>query len=168
MEATEIFVVAFGRITDQVHRCVDGASADALRYRPELNSNSIAWLVWHLSRVQDKHLSEIAGLDQAWVVDGWAQRFAMDPGPASDGRGHGPDDVAGISPDAALLAGYHDFAAKRTQTYLARATAAELDRIIDRSYDPPVSVGIRLVSVLNDNIQHVGQARYLRGITDRF
>jgi hypothetical protein len=57
--------------------------------------------------------------------------------------------------------------AGRTAAYLAGVDAAELDRIIDRSYDPPVSVGVRLVSVISDNLQHAGQALYVRGSFDR-
>lgn len=167
MQASELFAVAFGRITDLAHRCVVDASAEVLQYRPDPGSNSIAWLVWHLSRVQDNHVSEIVGVDQAWVAQDWARRFGKEPDPADDGRGYGPEDVARIAPDAVLLAGYHDAVAEQTQAYLASAGAAEFDRIIDRSYDPPVSVGVRLVSVINDNIQHLGQARYLRGLTER-
>ena len=167
MQSSELLSDAYSRITELAHRSVEGAGEDALTYRPEPGSNSIAWLVWHLSRIQDDHVSEIAGKEQAWATDGWAQKFGMEPDPENDGRGHGPEEVAGIKPDQDLILAYHDAVAGRTQDYLKTVDADELSRIIDRSYDPPVSVGVRLVSVISDNIQHAGQARYLRGTTER-
>ena len=92
----------------------------------------------------------------------------MKPDPSNDGRGHSSEQVTQIAPDGpAPLLAYHDAVHGRTTRYLTAVDAAELDRIIDRSYDPPVSVGVRLVSVISDNIQHAGQARYIRGIVDR-
>ena len=167
METREILADAYTRISELAHRSVKGAGRDILTYRPEPGSNSIAWLVWHLSRIQDNHVSEIAGKEQAWVTGGWAQKFGMEPDPENDGRGHGPAEVAGIKPDPDLILAYHDAVSGRTQEYLRTVDADELGRIIDRSYDPPVSVGVRLVSVISDNIQHAGQARYLRGTAER-
>jgi len=167
MDSKDILADAYQRITELVHRSVEGASADALIYRPEEGSNSIAWLVWHLTRIQDDHVSDIAEVEQAWVVDGWAEKFGMEPDPDNDGRGHGPSEVAALKHDGELILSYHDAVASRTKAYLKTVDADELDRIVDRSYDPPVTVGVRLVSVISDNIQHAGQARYLRGTTER-
>lgn len=167
MEAREVFIEAYGRIRELVHSSCEGATIEALIYRPEVGANSIAWLVWHLTRVQDDHLAEIAGRPQAWV-EGWAQRFGMEPDPANTGFGHGPDEVEAVRPaDPGVLIEYQDAVADLTVAYLQTVDAAELDRVIDESYDPPVSVGVRLVSVISDNLQHAGQARYLRGIVDR-
>ena len=167
MNTSEVFLEAFGRISQLVRQSVEGADAEGLSYRPEPGANSIAWLAWHLTRTQDDHVSEIAGLDQAWIAEGWHDRFGMEADPHNTGYGHGPDQVAAILADPELLLAHHEAVAGRTATYLAKVDDAELDRIIDRSYDPPVTVGVRLVSVMSDNIQHAGQARYLRGIVDR-
>jgi hypothetical protein len=167
MNTSEVFLEAFGRISQLVRQSVSGADAEGLSYRPEPGANSIAWLAWHLTRIQDDHLSEIAGIDQAWIAEGWHDRFGMEADPHNTGYGHGPDQVAAIPADPELLLAHHEAVAARTATYLAKVDDAELDRIIDRSYDPPVTVGVRLVSVISDNIQHAGQARYLRGIVDR-
>ncbi len=167
MESKDLLKDGFARIRELVHTSVNGLSTDGLSYRPEPGANSIAWLAWHLTRIQDDHVSEIAGLEQTWVTDGWAQKFGMAPDPENDGRGHGPEEVAAISPDAELLIAHHNAVSDRTFRYLDSVDADELDRIIDRSYDPPVSVGVRLISVISDNIQHAGQARYLRGVVDR-
>ena len=168
MHGNELLTDAFARVRELVHTAATGIDKPKLTYRPEPGANSIAWLVWHLTRIQDDHVSEIAGLDQAWVTDGWAQRFGMESDPGNDGRGHGPEEVAAIAPDEpGILLAYHDAVSDRTFEYLRHADASELDRIIDYSYDPPVSMGVRLVSVISDNIQHAGQARYLRGTVDR-
>ncbi|HEX9854347.1 MAG TPA: DUF664 domain-containing protein [Acidimicrobiia bacterium] len=168
MESRDVLADAYNRIRELVHVAAYAIGAEDLAYRPEPGANSIAWLVWHLTRIQDDHVSEIAGLEQAWVGEGWAPRLGMDPDPARTGQGDGPNEVAAISPKTPndLLA-YHDAVADRTRRYLATVDEDELDRIIDTAYDPPVSVGVRLVSVISDNIQHAGQARYLRGIVDR-
>ena len=167
MNTSEVFLDAFGRISQLVRQSVAGADAEGLSYRPETGANSIAWLVWHLTRIQDDHVSEIAGIEQAWIAEGWHDRFAMEADPHNTGYGHGPAQVAAIPADSEVLLAHHETVAARTAIYLAKVDDAELDRIIDRSYDPPVTVGVRLVSVISDNIQHAGQARYLRGIVDR-
>ena len=167
MNTSEVLLEAFGRIRKLVDQSVSGCDPIGLAYRPEPGANSIAWLCWHLARIQDDHVSEIAGLEQAWVTDGWHSRFGMEPDPHKTGQGDGPDEVAAIPPDGDLIMSHYAAIAARTAAYLATAYEAELDRIIDRSYDPPVTVGVRLVSVISDNVQHAGQARYLRGIVDR-
>lgn len=168
MHSRDLLRDAFTRVRELVHTAANGLDRDGLTYRPEPGANSIAWLIWHLTRIQDDHVSEIAGLEQAWVADSWAAKFGMEPDPKNDGRGHGPEQVAGISQEGPeLLIAYQNAVSDRTFAYLETVDENELDRIIDRSYDPPVSVGVRLVSVISDNIQHAGQARYLRGVVDR-
>ncbi|MDP8958356.1 MAG: DinB family protein [Actinomycetota bacterium] len=159
---------AFERVRKAVHQSAEGLDGEALAFRPEAAANSIAWLVWHLTRVQDDHVSEIAGREQAWTSDGWAAEFGMPSDPSNTGYGHSSEEVAGVRPKGPqVLVGYHDAVSDRTLEYLGIIDAGELGRIIDRSYDPPVSVRVRLVSVISDNLQHVGQARYVRGILER-
>lgn len=168
METRDVLTDAYTRIQEIVHQSCGGLGAEDLAFRPEPGSNSIAWLVWHLTRTQDHHVAEIAGRPQAWIGGGWAVRFDMAPDPDNTGFGHTPEEVAAVRPeDAEVLLAYHHEVAAGTLDYLESVGAAELDRIIDHSYDPPVSVGVRLVSVISDNLQHAGQARYLRGMIER-
>lgn len=168
METGEILAEAFGRAATGVRRLTDGLDADALAYRPDPDANSIGWLVWHLTRVHDDHVSEIAGRDQAWSAEGWAQRFDLPLDLGDIGYGHTSEQVGSVRPDGPeLLVGYHDAVLRRTREYLATIDAPELDRIIDDRWDPPVSVGVRLVSVIEDQLQHVGQAAYVRGLFER-
>jgi uncharacterized damage-inducible protein DinB len=168
MDTSALLIEAYRRIQELVEVASDGLDTAGLTYRPEPGANSIAWLVWHLSRVQDDHLSEIVGTDQVWADPGWTEQTGIDRGVSETGFGDNPDNVAAVVPTSAeALVAYHTSVMERTLEYLAAVDESELDRIIDRSYDPPVSVGVRLVSVISDNIQHAGQARYLRGIIER-
>lgn len=168
METRELLIDAFGRVRELVMKSTEDLRADALSHKLEPGANSIAWLVWHLTRTQDDHVSEIAGREQAWIEDDWVTRFGL-PFPAEQtGFGHTPEQVAAVAPDdPELLQAYHQAVHDRTLAYLQTIDADELDRIIDESYDPPVAVGVRLVSVISDNLQHAGQARYVKGITER-
>ena len=166
MESRELLLDAYLHIRRIVHQAADGLSREQLAYRPEEGSNSIAWLVWHLTRIEDSHLAAVTQLEEAWLAEGWSERFGL-PGSTSIGYGDGPEQVAAIRPDADLLLGYHDRVNGRVLEYLPGVNSTKLDRIVDTGYDPHVTSGVRLVSVISDNLQHAGQARYLRGMIER-
>ncbi|GGT96587.1 mycothiol transferase [Actinomadura citrea] len=165
MTSAELLTDAFDRIQEVVHGAVGGLSGRQLARRPAEDANSIAWLVWHLTRIQDDHVAGVAGTDQVWTRDGWADRFAL-PFDASDtGYGHTPDDVAAVRVDSAdLLTGYHDAVHDRTVQYVSTLTDADLPQVVDRAWDPPVTLAVRLISVISDDLQHAGQAAYVRGL----
>ncbi|MES9543977.1 DUF664 domain-containing protein [Actinomadura sp. NPDC000600] len=165
MTSAELLTDAFDRIQEAVHGAVEGLGGPRLAERPAEGANSIAWLVWHLTRIQDDHVAGVAGAAQVWTRDGWADRFGL-PFDASDtGYGHGPDEVAAVRVDSAdLLTGYHDAVHDSTVQYVAGLTDADLPRIVDRTWDPPVTLAVRLVSVVSDDLQHAGQAAYVRGL----
>jgi len=167
MDTTALLVDAFERIRDAVHPAVQGLTVDQLATRLDDEANSIAWLVWHLTRIQDDHVAAVAGSEQAWTAEGWADRFGLPFDPAETGYGQGPDEVAQVRAEAALLTGYHDAVHARTVAYLATIGDDDLATVVDRSWDPPVTLGVRLVSVVADDLQHVGQAAYVRGIVTR-
>jgi uncharacterized damage-inducible protein DinB len=166
MESSDLLVEAYSHITRIVHQAADDLSQDQLAYRPEEGANSIAWLVWHLTRIQDSHLKNVVQLEEAWLTEQWDERFGM-AGSTGIGFGDGPEEVASMRPPRAILLGYHDRVVGRVLDYLPTVDADELDRIVDTNYDPHVKAGIRLMSVVQDNTQHAGQARYLRGMIDR-
>lgn len=165
METRDVLTDAFGRISELVHGIGGGLSPDELAFRPGPDANSIAWLLWHLTRIQDDHVADLAGVEQAWTADGWHDRFDL-PFPASDhGYGHSSADVAAVRVASAdLLTGYHDATHALTRRYLDTIDAAELDRVVDTRWDPPVTAGVRLVSVVGDTFEHAGQAAYVRGL----
>jgi uncharacterized damage-inducible protein DinB len=168
MTSAELLVDAFGRIRGIVHRVVDGLTPEQLAFRVDPEANSIAWLVWHLTRIQDDHLADAAGTEQVWTSQGWVERFGLPFDPRDTGYGHGSEEVAAVQVGSGeLLAGYHDAVHQQTVRYVERLADADLERIVDRSWDPPVSLGVRLVSVIADDLQHAGQAAFVRGILQR-
>jgi uncharacterized damage-inducible protein DinB len=167
MTSAELLVDAFERVRDAVYPAVSGLSPNDLAFRLDDQSNSIAWLVWHLTRIQDDHIAELSGREQVWTGGGWHGRFALDLDPADTGYGHGPEDVAAVAADAQSLLGYFEDVHTQTLEFVGSLAEADLTRVVDPSWDPPVTVSIRLISVIADDLQHVGQAAYLRGILQR-
>lgn len=169
MDTSSLLIDAFGRIRETVHRAVEGLTPDELAFRPDRDSNSIAWLVWHLTRIQDDHIAEVAGLEQIWTEQGRSDRFALPFPVAETGFGHRSEDVAAVRVNSAdLLIGYHDAVFEQTARFVGALTPDDLDRVVDPSWDPPVSLGVRLVSVIDDDLQHAGQASYVRGLLKRY
>lgn len=167
MDINALLADALGRVHEQVPHVVGGLGEDDLAWRPEPEANSIGWLIWHLTRVLDDHVAEVAGLDQVWTSAGWFERFGLPFPVEAHGYGHSSDDVAAVRVSAELLIGYHAAVAEMAQTYVVTLTADDLDRIVDERWDPPVTLGVRLVSVIDDLAQHIGQAAYVRGMIDR-
>ncbi len=167
MTIGELFDDAFGRIREVVCDVVDGLSSDQLAWRADANANSIAWLVWHLTRIQDDHVAAVAGVDQAWTASGWAQRFALPFDVADTGYGHASAEIAAVVTDAEALRGYHEAVYENTLRFVGQLRDGDLDRIVDERWDPPVTMGVRLVSVITDDLQHAGQAAFVRGLLER-
>lgn len=162
--AAGLLLDAFERVHDAVHRTVDGLSEDQLAHRLEGRSNSIAWLVWHLARVQDDHVAEVAGTEQVWTSKGYAERFGLPFEAAATGWGHTDTEVAAVRAPAELLTDYFDAVHEATRRFVTTLTDDDLPRIVDPRWDPPVTLAVRLVSVVNDDLQHAGQAAFLRGL----
>ena len=168
MTNDQLLIDAYGRIRDGVHRVLDGCPPATLLYRPDPAANPIAWLVWHLTRVQDDHLAELAGTEQVWTRDGWADRFGLPYEPEATGYGHSAQEVGQFSVTSSdLLGGYLDAVHEASCAFLATVGDTDLERIVDRAWEPPVTMGVRLVSVLSDGLQHLGQAAYVRGCAAR-
>jgi Protein of unknown function (DUF664) len=168
MTSAEILVDAFSRVREVVHEVVGALTPGQLAVRLDDDANSIAWLVWHLTRIQDDHVADAAQIEQVWTSHGWAKRFGLPFDPRATGYGHSSDDVAAVQVESGdLLIGYHDAVYDQTTQYVERLTDADLGRIVDESWDPPVSLGVRLVSVITDDLQHAGQAAFVRGVVVR-
>jgi uncharacterized damage-inducible protein DinB len=165
--ANTVLVDAFGRIQEAVHAAVEGLDEGQLAHRIDPQANTIAWLVWHLTRVQDDHVTGLTGGEQVWHRGGWFDRFALPFDRAAHGFGHRPEDVAAVVVTGDLLLGYHDAVHERTVSYLRGLREDDYAEVVDRAWDPPVTRGVRLVSVVADDLQHVGQAAFIRGVVER-
>jgi uncharacterized damage-inducible protein DinB len=164
--ANEVLSDGFDRVRETVHEVVSGLDEDRLGFRPHDHGNSIGWLVWHLTRVQDDHVADAAGAAQIWTVGGWVERFRLPYDVEATGYGQSNDEVAALKVTADMLTGYHDAVHRATVDYLAALSDDDYPRIVDERWDPPVTLAVRLVSVLNDTTQHAGQAAYVRGLLE--
>lgn len=164
MTSADLLADAFDRIREEVHNAVDGLSKEQLAFRVDDDANSIAWLVWHLTRIQDDHVSDVAGAEQVWTSRGWAERFGLPFGRLATGYEHSSGDVAAVQVGAELLTGYHDAVFEETSRYVRTLTDADLPRVVDESWDPPVTLAVRLISVIADDLEHAGQAAFIRGL----
>ncbi|MCV7282830.1 mycothiol transferase [Mycolicibacterium flavescens] len=160
----EVLRDAFTRQIEHVEDLTDGLTDETAFFRPTPTANSIAWLIWHSARQQDLQVCDLAGTEQVWLRDGWVDRFGLDLPREAMGYGDSPDDVGKVRVPADLLAGYYHAVHKMTLEYVASVTPEELSRVIDTNWDPPVTTSARLVSIIDDAAQHLGQAAYIRGI----
>ncbi|MFJ6606144.1 mycothiol transferase [Streptomyces lydicus] len=166
--STDLLVDAFGRIREAVEEAVDGLDPDEIASRPAEEANSVGWLVWHLTRIQDDHVAGVAGTEQVWMADGWYERFGLPFAADDTGYGHSPEEVAAVRDlSAELLTDYHEAVHDATVQYLAGVEDKDYKRVVDRAWSPPVTLGVRLVSVIADDLQHAGQAAYVRGLLGR-
>jgi DinB superfamily len=150
-----------------VHGAVDGLTAEELTFRVDPEANSIAWLVWHLTRIEDDHVADLAGTPQVWSSGGWARRWRLPFDEADTGYGHGTREVAAVTGDPEMLLGYFDAVHAMTVDYVRGLSAADLDSVVDENWDPPVTLGVRLVSVAGHNFEQMAQADFIRGILER-
>jgi hypothetical protein len=165
MDVAGVYMELYGRVPPLARDAVVGVPLRRLTEAPSRGANPIAWLVWHLARVQDHHVAELLDEDQLWVDGDWADRFGLSADPSNTGYGHAPDEVATVRPDSPdALLDYLEAVDMRTRAFLASLQPPDLDRVVDRRWDPPVTLGVRLVSVADDCLQHVGQAAYVRGL----
>ena len=165
MKAPQPLVDTVERIRDQVRDGADGLDAEQLAWQVQPGANPIGWLLWHLTRVQDAHVAEFLDEDQLYVSEGWAEALGLDPDPNDSGYGHTAEQVAALRiEDPAALVSYHDAVAARSLALLGRLSDGDLDEVVDVSWDPPVTAGVRWVSILEDCFEHLGQAAYVRGL----
>jgi hypothetical protein len=162
MGETAVLLDAFSRVNESLHRMLSDLTDEELTKEPH---PSIGWLAWRLSRVIDNNASRLAGLDQLWVASGWGERFGMKPALYDFGRSkaHTREQVRAFHAPADLLLAYHDATHERLMTYLKTLTAADLARELNEpQYQPLPTIGVRLVSVLENAMNNQGMIGYLK------
>jgi hypothetical protein len=164
MDAPTFATGAIERIGDLVHSTAKGLDPTQLSTQPSPSANSIGWLLWHITRIQDDHVADLMDDEQLWISQGHAAALGFDPDPHNSGYGHSPAEAAAVRiADPGALLAYHDAVAHRSAGYLATLDDDDLDRVVDDSYTPPVTAGVRWMSIISDSLQHLGQAAYARG-----
>jgi uncharacterized damage-inducible protein DinB len=165
MRSRDLLLHAYEQIQDTLRRAVDGLDASRLAARVGPEANTVGWLAWHLLRVQDDHVADVADGGQVWTAQGFADRFGLPFDAGETGYGFTPEQVAAVRVESAdLLLEYGAAVHAQTAAFLRGLSDEDLDRVVDTRWDPPVTLGVRLVSVLSDDLQHVGQAAYVRGL----
>lgn len=171
MKSADLLTDGFGRIRETVSSVVDGLTAEELAYRVDADANPVGWLVWHLTRVQDDHVAAAFDAPQVWETGSWAKRFGLPADMLDIGYGHSSQQVATVGHAVAasgdLLVAYHEAVYEQTIKHVSGIADSDLDRVVDRSWTPPVTLGVRLISVIDDDAQHVGQAAFVRGLLMR-
>jgi uncharacterized damage-inducible protein DinB len=168
MKFNDLLIDAFGRAQERVHAVLEDLTPEQLAVRPGAEGNSIGWLIWHLTRVQDDHIADAAGTEQQWLAEDWVGQFGLPFQAGDTGYGHSSAQVDQVRlRSTALLREYFDAVHAGTIRFLRSLTEEDLDRIVDTRWDPPVSLGVRLVSVVDDCLEHCGQAAYVKGLIGR-
>lgn len=164
VSATDVLLDGFTRIQESAAALLAEVSPAEAADRWDGRANSIAWLTWHTTRMMDAQVAQLAGVPE--LVGDYHDRLGVDLPAADTGYGHDDAKVAAVgSVHLAVLAQYHDAVQVVVRGYLAEDP--DLDRIIDRTWDPPVTAAARLVSIVDDAARHLGQAEYLLGALRR-
>ncbi len=166
MEWQQLITDGYERVLQVLEKTLDGLTQDDLNKQPHPDCNSMGWLTWHLTRVQDHQIADLMGEEQLWISDGWYARFNRAPDSSDIGFGHSSEELAAFrSPDVSTLLGYHRAVLEASKRRIGTLTAEDLDRELNEPWFKPLpTVGVRLVSVLSDELQHAGQVAYLRGL----
>ena len=123
MNVSEVYLELYGRISPLIRATVDGLDTATLTLAPKPGTNPVGWLVWHLTRVQDHHVSEVLDQPQLWVSDDWSARFGLTLIPGTWVSGHQTPDIATVKPESAqALIDYYDAVYARTRPILEGLT----------------------------------------------
>ena len=152
--------------TRSIKSGMEGLTGDQLCYMPTVDTNSIAWLAWHLSRYRDEITAAICDEPQVWTAEGWAERFGMEPG--RDGIGDTPEHVAAFRPDPGLLLGCVDAVGDAALTRVRRMTDEQLNRAGVYVFPNERPAWRALASMIGDSGQHTGQINYVRAMVSGF
>ena len=157
----------FIRISQELERVLDGLTIDDLNQRPRSDCNSIGWLAWHLTRSYDRNLSELARKEQLWIKDDWYTRFDRAPDPTETGFSHSSEDATAFrSPDSKTILEYHHAVLGLAKQYVTnRLSETDLKRKVrSPTLKNVATVRGRLLGIISEGLQHVGQAAYVRGL----
>lgn len=163
-----VLLDGFQRVAEGVDLVLEGLDVDDLTWRPAPGANSVGWLLWHLSRQQDAQLAAIADEEEVWTNEGWHERFGLPYDRRAHGYGQSTEEVDEFRVEnPTLLSGYAVAVHGLTRRLVQGLAAEDYGRVIDESWDPPVTVVVRVYSVLEDAAKHLGQAEYLKGLIGR-
>jgi hypothetical protein len=163
METSQLLLGGLAFVPRLVHGTLKDLPLPALTYRGGPDANTISWIVWHLTRMQDSVVASVAGTPQLWVSEGWVDRFGLPFDAAATGFGQSTEEVGKVAAPPELLLGYLDATSQRTAYYVGNLHDVDFDRVVDETAKPPATVADRLTLILADGLAHAGQADYVAG-----
>ena len=166
MEWKDLLIDGYSRVPEFLGDVLKGLTQNDLDWQPRHDCNSIGWLVWHLTRQQDAQIASLMGGKQLWVTEKWYAKFDRSAEPYDVGFGHSPEQTSAFkSPESRTLLGYNRAVVERSKQYIKSLSEKDLGRELNEpEFQPLPTVGVRLVSILDDSVLHAGQAAYLRGM----
>ncbi|MFC2060072.1 DinB family protein [Chloroflexota bacterium] len=163
MECWQLIVDTYERSSQALERALEGLTQDDLNQQPNPDSNSMGWIVWHLTRIQDRAIADLTGEEQLWIKDTWHSKFNRPADPQDVGVRHMPEDLAAFkSPDVQTLLAYHQAVLQVSKRYISNLSQTDLDRWL--GHPRYATVGARLVVLISENLQHAGQVAYVHGL----
>ena len=167
MEWHDLLLDGYGRVQEFLKHVLDGLTQNDLDWQPRNDCNSIGWLVWHLTRQHDAQIASLIGEEQLWIRNKWYAKFKRPADQKDVGFGHTSEQVAAFkSPDTQTLLGYHRDILERSKRYILSLSKTDLDTELDEPmFQPLPTVGVRLISIMDDAMIHAGQAAYVRGLS---
>ena len=152
-----------------VRRALEGLTDADLIKRPSDQDNTIGWLMWHKTRVEDIAFADASGEEQFWISDKWHEKFGMEPNPGQMGfRGFArTSDEPRVQERKTFSATPTPFGRARLRCWRASRPRTSTRKSPPRWARPSKS-GTTSGRVAADNIQHGGQICYLRGFITGF
>ncbi|MGT2907226.1 mycothiol transferase [Streptococcus dentiloxodontae] len=174
MTYLEMLIDSVNRARERFLRMLDGVTVVEANAFPAAETaaqiKSLTWLAWHTARELDFQVADLASQEPVWFSQGWKEAFHLDLPDDTQDWCHSLEEAQKVQvPNLDILRGYLNAAADMTVAYLNSLDEKSLDDIIDASWNPPVTRGVRLVSVIDDAAMHSGQAIYARrllGLSD--
>ncbi|MFC1951769.1 DinB family protein, partial [Chloroflexota bacterium] len=166
MEWHDLLSDGYGRVQELLEHVLEGLTQGDLDWQPRDDCNSIGWLAWHLTRQHDAQIASLMGDDQLWISNKWYAKFNRQADLGDIGFGQTPEQVSAFkSPDTKTLLDYHREVLDRSKSYFQTLSITDLDReLYEPMFEPLPTVGVRLISIMDDAILHTGQAAYVRGL----
>ncbi len=164
MDATTLIAERLEAYAERLREAMADIDDADLMVQTGPHDNPMGWLLWHMTRFEDRTFAFIGETEQLWTQEGWHERFGLPPDPAADGVGDTMGQVLALRVEKAALTGYFEAVRQRTLACLARLEPEDLDREKpDFAGEGDIRIGIALGRYLADHLAHAGQIHYLRG-----
>ena len=167
MDYLDMLIDSLNRARERFWRMFKGVTVEQANCFPVADTapqiKSLTWLAWHTARELDLQISALAGQESIWYSQGFKEYFPFEVAETEDGWDHSLEQAQKIKVDHLDdVLDYLNDATDFAILYLKSLNPECLDDIVDDSWTPAVTRGVRLVSIIDDAAMHSGQAIYAR------